>query len=418
MRLIYRVLMGLSVVLMVVLAVWAFLFYLAVADEINDELDDSLEEYAEMIITRSLSGEELPVADNGMGNRYRLSELDPRFAEEWGMGEEYYFTEDEERVLSMVFRDRDDRYFELVVSTPTVEGDDLREAVWHWSVFLYFFLLLSVVVVTAWVFYRNMKPLYVLLDWLDAYRIGRPNEPLRNETRVAEFRKLNEAALRNAERSERMYERQKRFIGNASHEIQTPLAICRNRIENLMEDDSLGESQLEELYKTHKTLEYITKLNKTLLLLTKIDNGQFIDVTEVDLNDLLGRYLEDFKEVYAYRRIGVETRVEGTTRVTMNESLAASLFSNLLKNAFAHNVDQGRISIWLGHGRFEIRNTGEEGALDKERVFEHFYQGRKKEGSTGLGLAIARAICVERGFDLSYEYAGDMHVFRINFRKA
>ena len=215
-----------------------------------------------------------------------------------------------------------------------------------------------------------------------------------------------------------MYERQKRFIGNASHEIQTPLAICRNRIENLMEDDSLGESQLEELYKTHKTLEYITKLNKTLLLLTKIDNGQFIDVTEVDLNDLLGRYLEDFKEVYAYRRIEVETRVEGTTRVTMNESLAASLFSNLLKNAFTHNVDQGRISIWLGHGRFEIRNIGEEGALDKERVFERFYQGRKKEGSTGLGLAIARAICVERGFDLSYEYAGDMHVFRINFRKA
>ncbi len=54
------------------------------------------------------------------------------------------------------------------------------------------------------------------------------------------------------ERTEQMFEQQKQFIGNASHEIQTPLAICRNRLEMLMEDDSLSEErkQLEELMKT------------------------------------------------------------------------------------------------------------------------------------------------------------------------
>ena len=91
-----------------------------------------------------------------------------------------------------------------------------------------------------------------------------------------------------------MFEQQKQFIGNASHEIQTPLAICRNRLEMLMEDDSLSEKQLEELMKTHQTLEYITKLNKSLLLLSKIDNGQFTDTKEVDLNVLLRQYLEDY----------------------------------------------------------------------------------------------------------------------------
>ena len=68
-----------------------------------------------------------------------------------------------------------------------------------------------------------------------------------------------------------------------------------------MEDESLSESQLEELMKTHQTLEHITKLNKSLLLLSKIDNGQFTETVELELNELLKQYLDDYKEVYAYR---------------------------------------------------------------------------------------------------------------------
>lgn len=74
---------------------------------------------------------------------------------------------------------------------------------------------------------------------------GKENEALNNDTQITEFRKLNDAAVRYAERTEQMFEQQKQFIGNASHEIQTPLAICRNRLEMLMDDDSLSEINLE-----------------------------------------------------------------------------------------------------------------------------------------------------------------------------
>ena len=96
-----------------------------------------------------------------------------------------------------------------------------------------------------------------------------------NDTKVIEFRRLNEAANRYAERAESLFERQKQFIGNASHEMQTPLAICRNRLEMLVDDGSaLTEAQLGEILKVQGTLDYLVRLNRSLLLLSKIENGQ------------------------------------------------------------------------------------------------------------------------------------------------
>lgn len=123
---------------------------------------------------------------------------------------------------------------------------------------------------------------------------------------------MNEAAIRYAERSEKMFEQQKQFIGNASHEMQTPLSICLNRVEMLMEDEALSEAQLTDLMKTHQTLEHITKLNKTLLLLSKIENGQFSETSQIEVNRLVKQYLTDYKEVYAYRHIEVQVEEEGT----------------------------------------------------------------------------------------------------------
>ena len=216
------------------------------------------------------------------------------------------------------------------------------------------------------------------------------------------------------ERTEQMFEQQKQFIGNASHEIQTPLAICRNRLEMLMEDDSLSEKQLEELMKTHQTLEYITKLNKSLLLLSKIDNGQFTDTKELELNVLLKQYLQDYEEVYDYRNIEVTIDEQGVFKVTMNESLAVALLTNLLKNAFVHNIDGGHIRITVTKNGITFRNSGVEHPLNKEHIFERFYQGSKKEGSTGLGLAIADSICRLQHLNIKYYFEQNEHCFEIS----
>ena len=347
MKLFYRVIGRLSVALIVILAIWAGLFYFALMDEVNDEVDDALEDYSEVIITRHLAGEKLPSHNNGSNNQYFLQEVDAAYAASRPhilyADSMIYITEKKEtepaRILTTIFQDRNDRFYQLIVSTPSIEKADLISAIWFWIMFLYGVLLLTILLINILVYRQNMKPLYKLLNWLDTYTLGKNNRPLDNPTDVTEFRKLNEALIRSTSHNEAIYEQQKQFIGNASHEIQTPLAICRNRLEMLMDDDSLSENQLGELMKTHQTLEYITKLNKSLLLLTKIDNGQFTDTKDLELNTLLKQYLEDYKEVYDYRNIEVNITEQDRFHIVMNESLAVALLTNLLKNAFVHNMD-------------------------------------------------------------------------------
>ena len=422
MKLFYRVLIHLLAGIFVVLSAWAFVFYWGMIEEVNDEVDDSLEDYSELIIMRSLAGKELPSNDNGSNNQYFLREVDAAYA----LSKEsicyrdsmVYIDEKNEsepaRILTTLFKDKDERFYELSVYTPSIEKRDLKESIFYLLIGLFVILFVIILLINIWVFHRSMKPFYQLLEWLEHYRLGKNNEKLSIETHTTEFRKLNEAVSRYVAHSEEVFEKQKQFIGNASHELQTPLAICQNRLEMLLEDETLGEQQMSEIMKTYQTLEYLSKLNKSLLLLSKIDNHQFSEEKEVCLNEVLHRYMDDYQEVYAYRDITLTVEEEGELYWRMNETLAVVLITNLLKNAFVHNINKGSIRIVISSSGIRFGNTASGSALDASRVFDRFYQGsKKKEGSTGLGLAIVDAVCRHSSLKIRYRFEEDMHWFEV-----
>ena len=422
MKLFYRVLIHLLAGIFVVLSAWAFVFYWGMIEEVNDEVDDSLEDYSELIIMRSLAGKDLPSNDNGSNNQYFLREVDAAYA----LSKEsicyrdsmVYIDEKNEsepaRILTTLFKDKDERFYELSVYTPSIEKRDLKESIFYLLIGLFVILFVIILLINIWVFHRSMKPFYQLLEWLEHYRLGKNNEKLCIETHTTEFRKLNEAVSRYVAHSEEVFEKQKQFIGNASHELQTPLAICQNRLEMLLEDETLGEQQMSEIMKTYQTLEYLSKLNKSLLLLSKIDNHQFSEEKEVCLNEVLHRYMDDYQEVYAYRDITLTVEEEGELYWRMNETLAVVLITNLLKNAFVHNINKGSIRIVISSSGIRFGNTASGSALDASRVFDRFYQGsKKKEGSTGLGLAIVDAVCRHSSLKIRYRFEEDMHWFEV-----
>ena len=421
MKLIYRVISRISIALLVLFSVWALLFYYIIIAEINDEADDSLEDYSEYLIMRALAGEELPSADNGTNNSYYIEEVTAEYASRVPrveyLDQEVFIHSKKEtepaRVLRTVFRDGEGHYHELTVLIPTFEKEDLRETILFWIVVLYVILLLAIIAVNGWILYRSFRPLYILLDWLDSLTLGGEIPPLHNDTNVTEFRRLNEAMLRNARRNNEMYEEQQAFIDNASHEMQTPIAVCRNRLEILVDDPALSEAQLGEVLKVARTLDHLSRLNRTLLLLTRIENRQVRESAPIGVNALIRSLVGDYSEVHSTRGIEVRIVEEGGLEIVMNEELASVLFGNLLKNAYIHSPENGRIEIVISPQRISISNTAEEGPLDGQRIFRRFHQGSKKAGALGLGLSLAGSICRLYGLDIYYDHAGGMHRFTV-----
>ena len=133
MKLIYRIVIRISLLLTLVLGVWAVFFYMAMMDEVNDEVDDSLEDYSEIIIIRALAGEELPSQNTGSNNQYYLKEVTEEYADS-REGITYkdsmvYIVEKDEtepaRILTTIFKDNENRFYELTVSIPSIEKEDL-----------------------------------------------------------------------------------------------------------------------------------------------------------------------------------------------------------------------------------------------------------------------------------------------------
>ena len=421
MKLIYRITLRLAILLLPIMIIWGTVFYFSMVSEINDEADDSLEDYAELLVRRVLAGKELPMPGNGSNNTYSIEPLPEGYAADASISfkdKRVYIHEKKEtepaRELTMVFRDKENRAYRLVVSTPTFEREDLLEAVFFHLVTLYLLLMLTIIVITALVFHYSMRPLYALLRWLDNYIPGNGTDGLPVEKDVVEFKKLTEAARSTIERAENYMERQKQFIGNASHELQTPLAVIGTRIEWIIDNTPLTEEQFAELSKIRQSLHRMNRLNRTLLLLSKIDNNQFPERKDIDLVKVIEGELEVYTDIYAGNGIDCHKNLPSSFIVNMNESLAATMVTNLVKNAFLHTQEGGTVVVAIEKGCMTVSNDGNE-PLDATRLFDRFYTSGKS-GSTGLGLALVKSIADSYNFDVEYSFDRGKHSFTVMFR--
>lgn len=407
--------------MMPVMALWAILFYYSMVNEINDETDDVLGDYAELIMRRALAGKPLPAPNNGSNNSYSVTPIDEEYIANNPAiifyDETVYIAEKEEtepaRVLKTIFCDAEGQYYEIKVATPTFERTDLLQTVAYHILGLYIVLMLTIFAVVSLVYYYNMRPLYSMLEWFDKYRPGTKSEKVPDSSSVVEFKKLSQAAQMAVERAEYYFEQQKQFIGNASHELQTPLAIIGTRIEWLINNTSLDEQQFEELLKIQRSLARLVRLNKTLLLLSKIENGQFPESSDTDLANIMRESVETYNDIYAGRNISCRANMPEHFIVHMNESLAATLLNNLLKNSYIHNIQGGKVEITVHERRISIANSGKK-PLDASQIFERFYHEGNPD-STGLGLALVSSICRYYDINLSYSFEEEMHCFTMNF---
>lgn len=426
MKLLYKITLTLLVPLSLTIGIWGWLSYRTMSKKIHADTDLILKSYSSDIIMRLLSGKELPERFNGAYNTYYIQSLTPEEAAEspaveYGEAEAFLKSQEDfasSRIRSQIFQDNEGNFRKITVSLPTFEQDMLTEHVFWWTMLLFIVLLASVLAIGLVLLNYNMKPLYRLLDWIDRYEPGMQGSKVPSDTDIVEFRKLASAIEHAVTRFETQYEERKIFIGNASHELQTPLAVCSNRIEMMLEHPDMTEALAEEMIKVHRSLSGLIRLNKTLLLLSKIENGQFPQTADVDMNALAKESIELHQEIYDHKNIAAEIDGEDRFVHRIDEQMASVLIGNLVKNAFLYTPSGGTINVTMSKTGFSISNTGN-APLDKDKVFRRFYQpSGRKEGATGLGLALAYSVCMNNGMDITYDFINDRHIFSIILRNS
>lgn len=411
----------LALLLFLLMAVWGVLFYYAIIDEVVDETDDTLENYGEILMESALHDPSILETEGSLMSFYKftpISEEEGRhYRQVFYDATVYIELEDEDepvRVMCTAFRMPDGQYYELKLMISILERDDMVEAMlWYLGALFLLFLICTSIGIQL-VLKGVFRPLHRLLDWLHCIQPGKEVPPLDNPTKIREFRQLNDAALDMGNRSYKAYEEQKQFIENASHELQTPLAIVRGKVELLAESEGMTEQQMEQLDEIYATLGRAVKLNKSLLLLSRIENGQYTEMEDVSVDEILDELLPDLMDIYEHKQVRlIRKREEQPFIIRCNHSLAQILVSNLVKNSLLHNREGGELQVLTTPTSLVIKNTGDV-PLDGEKLFRRFYHGMDgKKDSTGLGLAIARSIALSSSLKLTYEWQDGMHTFRL-----
>ena len=411
----------LALLLFLLMAVWGVLFYYAIIDEVVDETDDTLENYGEILMESALHDPSILETEGSLMSFYKftpISEEEGRhYRQVFYDATVYIELEDEDepvRVMCTAFRMPDGQYYELKLMISILERDDMVEAMlWYLGALFLLFLICTSIGIQL-VLKGVFRPLHRLLDWLHCIQPGKEVPPLDNPTKIREFRQLSDAALDMGNRSYKAYEEQKQFIENASHELQTPLAIVRGKVELLAESEGMTEQQMEQLDEIYATLGRAVKLNKSLLLLSRIENGQYTEMEDVSVDEILDELLPDLMDIYEHKQVRlIRKREEQPFIIRCNHSLAQILVSNLVKNSLLHNREGGELQVLTTPTSLVIKNTGDV-PLDGEKLFRRFYHGMDgKKDSTGLGLAIARSIALSSLLKLTYEWQDGMHTFRL-----
>ncbi len=235
------------------------------------------------------------------------------------------------------------------------------------------------------------------------------------ESDVDEFEKLNEVLRFMTNKITTDYKSLKEFTENASHEIQTPLAIIQNKVEQLLQDENITEKQIEKFSDILQATSRLSKLNKGLSQLVRIENGQYISVENVDLVAIIENNLHQLEDMIEAKNISIKTNFSSVKKTDINPNLAELLIFNLLKNAVKHNIERGDINIIMQERELIISNTGINKKLDIDNLYGRFIKGYDSN-SLGLGLAIVHKICNNYGIVLTYDYQNELHILKLEFK--
>jgi len=253
---------------------------------------------------------------------------------------------------------------------------------------------------------KSLAPVVAMSS--QAGRIGAENlhERLPIQNAKDELGRLAASFNELLERVDQSFERQRRFMSDASHELRTPAAILRGESEvALSRTERPAEEYRESLAVLHAEAQRLTQIVEDLFTLTRADAGQYpLSPKEFYLDELVADCTHAARTLASAKQITLTCEVPEELPIRGDEALLRRMILNLLDNAIKYTPVGGRVVV-------SCERAGNEYALNvtdsgpgipedlHKRVFERFFRADKARtraendgGGAGLGLSIARWI--------------------------
>lgn len=320
--------------------------------------------------------------------------------------------QEELNVRVSAYRTINDSSYFISTHGNMIESDDIMEAVFK---ILLWMLGLQVVGAAGIGFFVSgplFRPFRSTLERIRNFKLNEKEYLPAEETNIEEFADLNHFVEEMTRKAVSDYKNLKEFAENASHEIQTPLAIARGNLE-LLSETELDEEQYKHVVKLEKTIKKLSRLSESLALLTKIENHEFDNGREVNFSNLIKEGIEAFREFITLNKLAVETNIQENVMVKMHPVLADILWTNLFQNAIRHNTENGKIRVELTDHKLAISNTGDDLDTAPEELFRRFRKGSQSSETIGLGLAIIKRIADQNNLEVTYTNKNSWHHIEI-----
>ena len=208
------------------------------------------------------------------------------------------------------------------------------------------------------------------------------------------------------DRLSQSFERQQRFMADASHELRTPVAILRGEAEVALSQQARSlEEYRESLAVLHQEAERLTHIVEDLFTLTRADAGQYpLQPRDFYLDELVSECVHSARTLALAKKISLNFEEACESPIHADESLLRRMILNLLDNAIKYTPEGGRVAVTCRRSGEEyslsITDTG--GGVPRDlqpRIFERFFRADKARsraendgGGAGLGLSISRWI--------------------------
>jgi signal transduction histidine kinase len=273
--------------------------------------------------------------------------------------------------------------------------------------------LLLVLLLNRRILSRIWSPFYQSLTMIKKFKVNDQTHPVFPDSSIEEFRLMNDHFTKAAENATRDYRNLKEFSENASHEIQTPLAIMRSSLD-LLTQENMTARQSELLQSVYSSVRKLSRLQQSMVLLTKIDNRQFEQIGNIRIDLALREKMLQFQELLHPKNLRCSFELTETF-IPANKELLEILLNNLFSNAIRHNTTNGAMYVECKEKSLIIGNTGIDQPLDPDRIFRRFYRNSAQSENSGLGLSIIKQICDTTALQVQYEFENSLHRFIIQW---